>query len=68
MIAFPGTGREPNISAKKPTLKDVNDMLVELNIKLNARLRSDGRFELRPYVNGKRIYIYGRTPEDLLKN
>ena len=42
-------------------------MLVELNIKLKARERSDGRFEIRPWIGGKRISIYGTSAEELAK-
>ncbi len=42
-------------------------MLVELNIKLKARQRADGRFEIRPTIGGKRKSIYGDSAEDLAK-
>lgn len=42
-------------------------MLVELNIKLNARERGNGLYELRPCVGGVRYSIYGRTPEELAR-
>ena len=42
-------------------------MLVELNIKIKARQRSDGLFEIRPCVGGKRFSIYGKSAEELAK-
>lgn len=47
------------------TLEEINEMLLKMNVELNARLRKDGRYEIRPIVNGKRISIYGRTAEEL---
>ena len=43
-------------------------MLVELNIKLKARERPDGRFEIRPTIGGKRISIYGHSADELSRN
>ena len=40
-------------------------MLIELNIKLKARERKDGRFEIRPNIDGKKVSIYGKTAEEL---
>ena len=57
-----------NASAVQRThLEEVNAMLVELKIKLKARQRSDGRFEIRPTVGGKRVSIYGETAEELAR-
>ena len=52
---------------KNITLEQVNAMLVELNIKIKARQRSDGLFEIRPCVGGKRFSIYGKSAEELAK-
>ena len=42
-------------------------MLIQLNLSLPARERKDGRFEIRPSIDGKRISIYGRSAEELAK-
>lgn len=52
---------------KKPTLEEINAMLVELNIKLKARQRPDGLFEIRPTVGGRRVSVYGHTADELSK-
>ena len=49
------------------TLEDINAMLVELNIKLKARQRADGLFEIRPSIGGVRKSFYGKTAEELAK-
>lgn len=51
----------------KPTLQEVNDMLVQLNLSLKARERADGRFEIRPTINGKKHSIYGKSADELVK-
>lgn len=43
-------------------------MLVELNIKLKARERPDGRFEIRPTIGGKRVSVYGHSADELSRN
>lgn len=40
-------------------------MLVELNVKLKARKRKDGLFEIRPTIGGTRTSIYGKSAEEL---
>ena len=40
-------------------------MLIQLNIKSNARLRADGLYEIRPIIDGKRVSLYGRSAEEL---
>ncbi len=42
-------------------------MLVQLKIKAKARHRSDGLYEIRPLIDGKRISIYGKTAEAIAK-
>ncbi len=68
-IPFPKTGKNDVFSLPsskiKITLEEVNIMLIELNIKLKARERKDGRFEIRPTIDGKKVSIYGRTAEEL---
>ena len=75
VIPFPGNvqhappnraGHEFFTQNENPlTLEQVNRMLIELNVKLKARQRSDGRFELRPTIGGKRVSIYGQSAEEL---
>ena len=68
IIPFPG-----NVQHAPPkragheffTLEQINRMLIEMNIQLKARQRSDGRFELRPTIGGKRVSIYGQSAEEL---
>lgn len=42
-------------------------MLVELHIKLKARQRADGLFEIRPTIGGVRRSFYGHTAEEIAK-
>ena len=42
-------------------------MLVELNLNVKARYRSDGRYEIRPQIDGRRVSIYGQSAEELAK-
>lgn len=65
VITFPAPQKTPESSPNAPTLKEVNAMLVELNVKLTARQRPDGRFEIRPMIGGKRKSIYGNNAEEL---
>ena len=62
----PGTNPTAKITPL-PTLEEINAMLVELNIKLNARQRADGLFEIRPSIGGVRKSFYGKTAEELAK-
>lgn len=49
----------------KPTIQEINRMLVELQIRLKAHLRADGLYEIRPTINGKQRSIYGHSAEEL---
>lgn len=51
----------------KNALQEVNEMLVEMKIKLKARQRDNGLYEIRPSFNGKRISIYGYSAEELAR-
>ena len=63
-LAFPTDAKTPHPNGQD-VLKEINEMLLKMNVELNARLRKDGRYEIRPIVNGKRISVYGRTAEEL---
>ena len=52
---------------KNLTLKEFNEMLIKLKIEFTARQRPDGRYEIRPNINGKRVSIYGFTPDEISK-
>ena len=70
VLLFPMAKKEPDSvesGEKISTLEEVNKMLVELKIKLKARERSDGRFEIRPHINGVRTSIYGYSAEEIAK-
>lgn len=45
--------------------ENFNRMLVELKIKYSAKKRKNGLFEITPTVDGKRLSIYGRTPDEI---
>ena len=64
VIPFPKQKPQSNFSSNT-TLKEINSMLVEMKINLTARERPDGRFEIRPYINGKRISIYGKDANEI---
>ena len=61
VLPFPGAEKGKKIL----TLEDINKMLLELNVKLKARQRADGLFEIRPTIGGRRISIYGRTADEI---
>lgn len=65
MISFPISGKRELPTARSLTLEEVNKMLVELNIKLKARQRTDGLFEIRPTIGGVRRSFYGRTAKEI---
>lgn len=46
-------------------LEEIRSMLLQLNLTLKVRERKDGRFEIRPTINGKKISIYGKTADEL---
>lgn len=52
-------------SQKNQTLLEIEEMLVQLNLSLKVRERADGRFEIRPTIDGKKVSIYGKTAEEL---
>lgn len=52
---------------QKNTLKEINEMLVQLNLSLKVRERKDGRFEIRPTIDGRKVSIYGKSAEELAK-
>ena len=52
-------------TADYKTLQEIQKMLVELNLSLKVRLRKDGRYEIRPTIDGKKVSIYGKTAEEL---
>lgn len=54
-------------SQSKIALEEINAMLVELKIKLKARQRENGLFEIRPTFKGKRVSIYGYTAEEIAR-
>lgn len=64
ILPFPTKKATPE---RPQTLKEINEMLVELNIKINARQRADGLFEIRPTIGGVRKSFYGRTADELAK-
>ena len=55
------------IRQKNTILEEINNMLIQLNLSLKARERKDGRFEIRPTINGKKVSIYGKTADELAK-
>lgn len=57
--------RQAENLSKTSTLEEINFMLVQLNIKLKAKLRKDGLYEITPTFHGKRISIYGHSAEEL---
>lgn len=52
---------------QKNTLKEINEMLIQLNLSLKVRERKDGRFEIRPTIDGRKVSIYGKSAEELAK-
>lgn len=52
-------------SPKNQTLLEIEEMLVQLNLSLKVRERADGRFEIRPTIDGKKVSIYGKTAAEL---
>ena len=50
---------------QKNTLEEINEMLVQLNLSLKVRERKDGRFEIRPTIDGKKVSIYGKNADEL---
>ena len=63
-IELPSNRSAPT-RTKDKTLEAINTMLIQLNIKAKARLRSDGLYEIRVVIDGKRISIYGRSAEEI---
>ena len=51
----------------KKTLEAIQTMLIQLEIHATARQRTNGLFEIRPYIHGKRVSIYGRSAEELVQ-
>lgn len=47
--------------------KEIKRMLINLTIKGSVRERADGLLELRVWLDGKRVSIYGKTEEELLQ-
>ena len=56
------------IRQKNTILEEINNMLIQLNLSLKARERKDGRFEIRPTINGKRFPFTEKPPTNLRKN
>ena len=52
---------------QKNTLKEINERLIQLNLSLKVRERKDGRFEIRPTIDGRKVSIYGKSAEELAK-
>lgn len=46
-------------------LEEIRSMLLQLNLTLKVRERKDGRFEIRPTIDGRKVSIYGKTAEEL---
>lgn len=55
------------IPKKTTLLEEINQMLIQLNLSLKARQRADGRYEIRPTINGKKHSIYGKSADELVK-
>lgn len=66
-MTFPSVRKEETPTVRNLTVEDVNAMLVELNIKLKARQRADGLFEIRPTIGGVRHSFYGHTADEIAK-
>lgn len=65
LFHFVSEKRDRSKSKNTLTLEELNEMLVTLNIKLKAKLRKDGLFEITPTLGGKRVSIYGHSAEEL---
>ena len=65
ILRFVPKTKPSTTTADYNTLQEIQKMLVELNLSLKVRLRKDGRYEIRPTIDGKKVSIYGKTAEEL---
>lgn len=65
LLTFVSVQKDKSKSTNTLTLEELNEMLVTLNIKLKAKHRKDGLFEITPTLGGKKVSIYGHSAEEL---